>query len=75
MMCLFSLLIACIEMVVVSIFSSFAVAHSLNSQMVYSFDIRGILLMMVIAFSIAFFSSFWVSNKVTKLNPLEVLKK
>ena len=75
MMCLFSLIIATIEMVIISFFSSYIVASSLHSQAVFTFDIKGVILMAIIAFSIAFISSIWVSNKVSNLNPLEVLKK
>lgn len=74
-MCIISLFISIIEMVVISFVSSFVVANSFNSQMVFSFDIRGVLFMAIIALIIAFISSLWVSNKVGKLNPLDVLKK
>ena len=74
-MCFISLFISLIEMVIVSIVSSFIVADSLHSQMAFSFDIRGVIFMVFIALMIAFISSLWVSNKVNKLNPLDVLKK
>ena len=72
--CLISLLIACIEIVVISIVCSFVVARTLHSETVISFDIKGILLMVAIAFLITLISSLWVSHKVTKLKPLNVLK-
>ena len=74
-MCILSLFISIIEMLIVSLVSSYVVADSFNSQMVFSFDIRGIVFMAIIALMIAFVSSLWVSNKVGKLNPLDVLKK
>ena len=74
-MCLISLIISTIEMLIVSIISSFIVANSLHSQTVFSFDIKGVVFMVCIAIMIAFISSLWVSNKVSKLNPLDVLKK
>lgn len=74
-MCLISLFISVIEMIIISIVSSFIVADSLHSQMVFSFDIKGVFFMTIIALMIAFISSLWVSNKVSKLNPLDVLKK
>lgn len=74
-MCLLSLVIATVEMLVISIVSSFIVADSLHSKMTFSFDIKGVFFMVCIALMIAFISSLWVSNKVSKLNPLEVLKK
>ena len=72
--CLLSLLIACVEIVGISIACSFAVAKTLNSETVISFDFMGILLMVVVAFVITFISSLWVSHKVAKLKPLAVLK-
>ncbi len=74
-MCFVSLIISIVEMFIISIISSFIVADSLHSEMTFSFDIKGVIFMVIIAFVIAFISSIWVSNKVTKLNPLEVLKK
>ena len=74
-MCLISLVIAIIEMLVISVVSSFVVANSLHSEMVFTFDIKGVVFMVCIALMIAFISSLWVSNKVSKLNPLDVLKK
>ena len=74
-MCFLSLIISIIEMVVISIVSSFVVANSLHSEMTFSFDIKGVIFMVLIALMIAFISSLWVSNKVSKLNPLDVLKK
>ena len=74
-MCFISLLISLVEMVIVSIISSYVVAKSLRSEMVFSFDIKGVIFMVLIALMISFISSLWVSNKVSKLNPLDVLKK
>ena len=74
-MCIFSLLIASIEMTLVSFVSSFIVAKSLHSEMVFSFDIKGIIFMICLALIISFVSSIWVSYKVGKINPLDVLKK
>ena len=74
-MCFLSLIISIIEMVIISIVSSFVVANSLHSEMTFSFDIKGVIFMVLIALMIAFISSLWVSNKVSKLNPLDVLKK
>ena len=74
-MCFVSLVIAVIEMFVISIVSSYIVANSLHSQMNFSFDIKGVIFMVCIALMIAFISSLWVSSKVSKLNPLDVLKK
>ena len=74
-MCFVSLLISLVEMVIVSIISSYVVAKSLRSEMVFSFDIKGVIFMVLIALMISFISSLWVSNKVSKLNPLDVLKK
>ena len=74
-MCFISLIISIIEMVIISIVSSYIVANSLHSQMVFSFDVKGVIFMVLIALMIAFISSLWVSNKVSKLNPLDVLKK
>lgn len=73
--CVISLIIAIIEIVIISLFASFAVANSLNSKMIFVFDFRGIFFMTIIVFFIAFISSIWASNKVTKINPIEVLKK
>ena len=74
-MCFISLIISIIEMLIISIVSSFIVADSLHSKMTFSFDIKGVFFMVFIALMISFISSLWVSNKVSKLNPLEVLKK
>lgn len=73
--CLIALVIASIEMIVISFISSFLVSDSLGSQMIFTFDLKGLVLMIVVALIIAFLSSIWVSYKVTKLNPIEVLKK
>ena len=75
LMSFISLAIACVEMIVISFVSSFIVASSLHSSMVFSFDIRGVIFMVCVALMISFISSLWVSNKVSKLNPLDVLKK
>ncbi len=72
--CLISLLIACLEIVVISIVCSFIVARTLHSETVISFDIKGILLMVAVAAVITTISSLWVSNKVSNLKPLNVLK-
>ncbi len=73
--CFISLVIASLEMIAISFISSFMVSQSLNSSMVFSFDIRGLIFMFLIALIITFVSSLWVSHKVIQLNPLEVLKK
>ena len=72
--CLISLIIACVEIIVISIVCSYVVANALHSETVISFDITGILLMVAIAFVITLVSSLWVSHKVAKINPLSVLK-
>lgn len=73
--CLISFGLSCVELFIVSFVSSYAVAKSMHSSMVFSFDIRGIIFMFVIAFVIALVSSLWVSKKVSEMNPLQVLKK
>ena len=72
--CFISLVIACLEIVTVSIACSYIVARTLHSETVISFDFIGILLMIAVALVITFVSSIWVSHKVAKLNPLSVLK-
>ena len=74
-MCLISLVLAAAQMVLISFVSSYMVANSLHSSMVFSFDVRGLIFMVCIALMISFISSLWVSNRVSKLNPLDVLKK
>ena len=72
--CLISLVIACVEIIIISIACSYVIAQTLHSETVISFDFKGILLMVIIAFIISFVSSLWVSHKLTKLKPLNVLK-
>ena len=72
--CFISLLIACVEIIVISIACSYVVARTLHSETVISFDFKGILLMVAVAFIITLISSLCVSHKVAKLKPLSVLK-
>ena len=72
---LISLVLSIVEIIFVSFISSFAISKTLNSSMVFVFDVKGIIFMSIVALVVAFFSSFWSANKVSKLNPLEVLKK
>ena len=73
--CLVSLLLASFESLIVSIITSLVVSRSMNSDALFTFDVRGIIFMSLMALFISFTSSIWVSNRVGKLNPLEVLKK
>lgn len=73
--CTISSLLASIELTIVSLVTSFVIAKSLHSNMVFSMDIMGFIYMFVVAFFIALISSLWVSKKVSELNPLEILKK
>ena len=55
-------------MVIISIVSSFIVADSLHSQVTFSFDIKGVIFMVLIALIIAFISSF-----VFKISPVYIV--
>lgn len=69
-----SFFLSTLELMVASIFISYIVSHELGGSFIFSFDIRAILLMLVIAGVVSIFSSLFMARSINKIEPLEALK-
>ena len=74
LLCVISFILSALELIVASIFISYIVSHELGGSFVFSFDIRAILLMLLVATIVSIFSSLFMARSINKIEPLEALK-
>ena len=72
--CFISLVVASIELVVISFIANFEVSQSLSLGFSFSFDPVSLLPMFGLALVISLFSSLLMSRRINKINPIEALK-
>lgn len=74
-MCFVSFILSSIELIGVNIVSSFAISSALSSSTSLTFNPLSLLFMFVLAIIISLGSSYIISSKINKLNPLDGLYK
>lgn len=73
-LCGFSFLASCFELLFISVFINLLIGNSLNISTAFSINPLGFIYMFILALAISCISSVFISNKVLSLNPLKVLK-
>ena len=74
MQCLISFVIASIELFVISIVANLEIGKTLSLGFSFSFNPLSLIPMLVLAIVIGYSSSFIMSKRINKINPLEALK-
>lgn len=74
-MSLLSFLMASLELVIASVVISFSVSQLFSGNFVFSFNPLSLVYMLLLSLTISFISSFVISYRVVKINPLEAIKK
>ena len=74
MQCLISFLIASVELIVVSIVANLEIGKSLSLGFSFSFNPFSLVPMLALSLVIGLFSSFVMSRRINKINPIEALK-
>lgn len=72
--CLVSFVIASFELVFISIVANMEIGRTLSTGFNFSFNPISLLPMLGLSLLIGFLSSFIMSQKITKINPIEALK-
>ena len=74
MQCFVSFAIAGVELFLISLVANFEISQTLSIGFSFSFNPIAILPMLVLAITIALFSSALMSRRINKINPIEALK-
>ena len=74
MQCLISFVIASVELFVVSIVANMEIGNALSLGFSFSFSPFSLVPMLALSLLIGLFSSFVMSRRINKINPLEALK-
>ena len=74
LLCLISLFLSIVELVVLSFVISYIISNEMGSSFIYSFDIKAVFLMMIIAITVSLFSSLLMGKSINKIEPLEAIK-
>ena len=72
--CLISFAVASVELFMFSFVANLEIGNALSTSSHFSFNPIAFLPMFALAFSIAIISSFFMSRRINKINPLEALK-
>jgi ABC-type antimicrobial peptide transport system permease subunit len=72
--CLISFMVASVELVLISIVANFEIGASLSTGFSFSFNPFCLVPMFVLSLLIGLISSFVMSKRINKINPLEALK-
>ena len=73
--CLVSFVVASIELVIFSVVANLEIGNTLSMNFHFSFNPISLLPMLVLALSIALISSFFMSKRINKINPLDALRE
>lgn len=73
--CIFSYLFACLELVIISIVSSYEISGIFSSNFHIEINPLSFIVMGVFCLVISYISSFNIASKVSKQNPLESVKR
>ena len=74
MQCLISFLIAAVELVVISLVANLEIGRSLSLGFNFSFNSLSLLPMLALSIAIGLSSSFVMSKRINRINPIEALK-
>ena len=74
MQCLISFVIASIELFIISIVANLEIGKTLSLGFSFSFNPLSLIPMLILAIVIGYSSSFIMSKRINKINPLEALK-
>ncbi|MCR5505569.1 MAG: ABC transporter ATP-binding protein/permease [Bacilli bacterium] len=74
-MCLASFLLASVQLTVISFIISYFLGNEFGGGFAVIFDIRSIIFMFIFAVAISFISAFIMAKSVSKISPLEALKR
>ena len=72
---IFSFLMSAIELLITSIAISFTVSKMFSGKFVFTFNPLSLVYMFALSLSISLISSFVISRRITKINPLEAIKQ
>ena len=73
--CLISFAAACAELFMFSLVANMEIGNALSTSFHFSFNPVAFLPMFALAFSIAIISSFFMSRRINKINPIDALKQ
>ena len=73
--CFVSFAVACVELFMFSFVANMEIGSALSMNFHFSFNPIAFLPMFVLALSIALISSFFMSRRINKINPLDALKQ
>ena len=74
MQCLISFVVAAVELFVISIVTNLEIGKALSLGFAFSFNPFSLVPMFVLSLAIGFLSSFVMSKRINKINPIEALK-
>ena len=74
MQTLISFIIASFELVIISVVANMEIGKSLSMGFNFSFNPISLLPMLALALSIGFLSSFFMAQRINRINPIEALK-
>ena len=73
--CFVSFAVACVELFMFSLLANLEIGSALSMNFHFSFNPIAFLPMFVLALSIALISSFFMSRRINKINPIDALKQ
>ena len=73
--CFVSFAVACVELLMFTLVANMEIGSALSMNFHFSFNPIAFLPMFVLALSIALISSFFMSRRINKINPLDALKQ
>lgn len=73
--CTFSFIVASIELIILSLVANMEIGEALSMNFQFSFDPIALVPMFFLALFIALVSSFVMSSKINKINPLDALRQ
>ena len=73
--CFISFAAACAELFMFSLVANMEIGNALSTSFHFSFNPVAFLPMFALAFSIAIISSFFMSRRINKINPIDALKQ
>ena len=74
-MCLVSFLLASVELVIINILIGYLLENEFGGGFAMNFDPKGLLIMFILAATISLISSFLMAKSVSRISPLEALKR
>ena len=74
LLCIVSFLLSTIELIVLSFVISYIISKEMGGSFMFSFDLKALLLMLLIAIVVSSFSSVIMAKSINKIEPLEAIK-